>query len=231
MKRLSRAGWAQVAVFAVTRLLDEASATPTINSAVIHSNVLITCPGSSLYSTNNYPNSVIFEEFCGGANGSSDVHVWRLSADGTTPAVFNNGDPFRFCADVRTSGYGVGVVGLQISPWWSQDLQGRLLVDPSNGYVVAFGGRLPYFAFTRPEDANLHYAHGTLIHLEMVYLPNGLSQTKPATIEYRVTYNDASYTSGPLAFDEGNPADDPPYGRWGILNDARVGGYFELYVN
>ena len=35
----------------------------------------------------------------------------------------------------------------------------------------------------------------------------------------------------PLAFDQGNPAEDPPYGLWGILNDARVGGYIQIVGN
>ena len=65
----------------------------------------------------------------------------------------------------------------------------------------------------------------------MICLPNGLSETNPATIEYKITYDGMNYTSGPLAFSEGNPADDPPYGRWGILNEAQVGGYMEMEVN
>ncbi len=48
-----------------------------------------------------------------------------------------------------------------------------------------------------------------------------------ALTAYVITIGANSYTSGPLAFDMGNPAEDPPYGLWGILNQARVGGFMQ----
>ena len=42
--------------------------------------------------------------------------------------------------------------------------------------------------------------------------------------------NGTSYTSGPLNMDEANPSEDPPHGRWGILNDARVGGHMKAFM-
>jgi hypothetical protein len=175
------------------------------------------------------PNSVIIADSCyGGSLTNGNRHTWRLSEDGVSAAVFSNADSFRFCADLRVT-RGFGRVGLQISPWWSPDLVGTFVVDLDYGWVVAGGGRLPYFAFIGQEYEDLPpYVRGTILHLEMIYLPNGLSQASPATIEYRVTYNSVNNTSGPLAFTEGNPADDPPYGRWGILSDARVGGYMDF---
>lgn len=41
----------------------------------------------------------------------------------------------------------------------------------------------------------------------------------------------APYASGPLAFDQENPSEDPPYGLWGILNDARIGGFFQPFLD
>ena len=38
-----------------------------------------------------------------------------------------------------------------------------------------------------------------------------------------------NYTSGPLAFDEGNAAEG--YGSWGHLDDARVGGYVQVFID
>jgi hypothetical protein len=46
-----------------------------------------------------------------------------------------------------------------------------------------------------------------------------------------VTQGATTYSSGALAFDQGNPAEDPPYGLWGMLNDARVGGFFQVQLN
>ena len=59
---------------------------------------------------------------------------------------------------------------------------------------------------------------------------NGLSMVSPATVEYELLYNNTLYTSGELPFDEGNPNEDPPYGLWGILNDARAGGYVQPFL-
>ena len=65
----------------------------------------------------------------------------------------------------------------------------------------------------------------------MIYEPNGLSELDPATIQY--TYEDdmGSFMSAILSFDEGNPGEDPPYGLWGMLNDARLGGYFQAQID
>jgi len=38
------------------------------------------------------------------------------------------------------------------------------------------------------------------------------------------------YSSGALAFDQGNPAEDPPHGLWGLLTPFGVGGYFQPQV-
>jgi hypothetical protein len=92
--------------------------------------------------------------------------------------------------------------------------------------VAAFGGRLPFYNFTA--NHGVTYAAGTTIHQRMIYQPNGLSQGSPGTIEYIYTDASGTYSSGPLAFDEGNPNEDPPYGLWGILNDARVGGMVQV---
>ena len=36
------------------------------------------------------------------------------------------------------------------------------------------------------------------------------------------------YSSGQLLFDEGNPAE--PYGTWGMLDDGRVGGFVQPFL-
>lgn len=205
-----------------------AGATPTPNSAVVMTRIFNDCPGSNLNVTNNYPTCITISDQNVGCVGFANLHVWRFSEDGATAAVFNNGDSFSFSADLTISGTGDGEAGLQIAPWWSQNVDGRFNVRSTDGEVACFGGRLPFYSFTGSQG--VVYVKGTTIHLEIVYLPNGLSNASPATIEYKLTYNATNYTSGPLAFDEGNPAEDPPYGLWGMLNDARVGGYFQFFV-
>jgi hypothetical protein len=98
----------------------------------------------------------------------------------------------------------------------------------TDGEIACFGGRLPFYSFTG--NHGITYVKGTVIDLEMTYLANGLSAGDPAQIEYVVTYNNNVYSSGILLFDEGNPNEDPPYGLWGILNDAKVGGYVQPFL-
>ncbi len=159
----------------------------------------------------------------------ANLHNWRFSEDGIDDATFMNGDRFAFGADVTVTGTAQTDVGLQIAPWWSQS-DGRLQVrSGGNGEIAAFGGRLPFYSFTASEG--ITYTTGDTIHLGMIYHPNGLSSVSPATIEYLVSYNGSDYTSGPLAFDEGNPAEDPPHGLWGILSPAYVGGVMQPLID
>ena len=53
-----------------------------------------------------------------------------------------------FSADVTLSGTGDGEAGLQISPWWSPNVDGRFNVRTPDGEVACFGGRLPFYSFT-----------------------------------------------------------------------------------
>ena len=133
----------------------------------------------------------------------------------------NNQDGFTFSADVTISG-ATGEAGLQISPWWSPLVDGRFNVRSSDGEVACFGGRLPFYYF-----GNIYVA-GTTVRLTIIYTPNNeMDAAHPATIEY--IYDDGSpVSSGPLAFDEGNPAENPPHGVFGILNPAQVGGYMQF---
>ena len=94
---------------------------------------------------------------------------------------------------------GHGEAGLQISPWWSQDVDGRLNVRTTDGEIACFGGRLPFYNFTASHGIN--YTKGNTIHVEIRYEPNGLSQADPGTIQYTVGYLGQTYSSGVLAFE------------------------------
>jgi hypothetical protein len=59
------------------------------------------------------------------------------------------------------------------------------------------------------------------------YRPNTNTENDPGTIEYRVIYNGTRYTSGDLPFENCNPAEEPVYGCYGILNGAVVGGHLQ----
>lgn len=203
-----------------------ASATPNPNSAVLHPRVFNDCPSSVLTSSNMYPGSLWFNDEMNCVTGWANLHTWRLSEDGVTAAQFMNGDCFRLSACLTITGDGNGEAGLQISPWWSPDVDGRFNVRVPDGEVACFGGRLPFYSFTGSQG--LRYVRGEPICLEIIYTPNGLSMASPATIEYKATFASVTYTSGPLAFDEGNPAE--PYGTWGMLDGATVGGHFQVPV-
>jgi hypothetical protein len=154
--------------------------------------------------------------------GFANLHNWRFSENDTDPAVFNNASSFKFGAWLNLTGTADGESGLQVSPWWSQNVDGRLNVKTA-GEIACFGGRLPFFSFTGTFGIN--YVKGEPIYVEMTYLANDLTEANPATIEYLVVWDGTEYTSGPLPFDEGNPAEG--YGSWGMLDDARVGAHLQ----
>jgi hypothetical protein len=206
-----------------------ALATPVINSAVLNTRVFNDFPASALSSTNLYPGTVSFLDVVGDGPGGgfANRHNFRLSDNGgISSAVFLNGDAFSIESDVTLTGSGPVEGGLQISPWWSQNVDGIFNIRSTDGEVAVFGGRLPFYSFTA--NHGRIYAQGSTINQKMIYSPNGLSAASPATIEYIYTDGTGSYSSGPLAFDQGNPAEDPPYGLWGMLNDARVGGAVQV---
>ena len=205
-----------------------AVATPTPNSAVIYERVFNDCPWSVVTTGNSYPASLYIQDEILECPGFANLHVWHFSVDGVNSAVFENGSAFRYSFDLVISGTAEGEAGALIAPWWSPYVDGRFNVRTTDGEIACFGGRLPFYSFTVSHGIN--YVKGTTIHLQVTYLPHSLSMADPATIEYELDYNGGHYTSGPLPFDEGNPSEDPPYGLWGILNDARVGGEFQVFL-
>ncbi|KAA0217357.1 MAG: hypothetical protein DYG94_00965 [Leptolyngbya sp. PLA3] len=224
-------GIASVAVLAAAA--GTALAQPNINGAVINSRIFNDDSDSVFSSVNNYPAEITLSDAHVNGDGMggewANFHNWRLSADGgVSAAVFNNGDSFGLFADLTIGGPGNGEAGLSLAPWWSHDVDGRFNLRTTDGEIAIFGGRLPFYSFTGAYG--LHYAAGTTVRIGMVYNANGLSAGDPATIEY--FYNDGTqYSSGALNFDMGNPAEDPPYGLWGMLNDARVGGYMQVFID
>jgi hypothetical protein len=141
-----------------------------------------------------------------------------------------NNDAFRFYADVTLTGTANCEGGLNLSPWWSQDYDGVFMIKTYDGEIACWGGRLPFYSFTA--DHGLTYVKGTTVRLGLIYDPHSLTEEDPATIQYFYTdVGGTTYASPVLPFDMGNPAEDPPYGLWGILNDARLGGYFLVQVN
>jgi len=207
------------------------------NSAVITTRIFNDDPNSTLTFTDTYPALINIDDSMLDGDGMdgefANLHGWSLSTDNTTAASFNNNSGFSLSADLVIAGEATsqGEAGLRISPWWSQDVDGRFNVRVNDGEVAAFGGRLPFYSFTAQHGVS--YVKGTTITLGVVYDPNELTASCPATIEYTVVYAGAcasGCSSGPLPFDQGNPAEDPPHGLWGILNDARVGGHFQPFL-
>jgi hypothetical protein len=206
------------------------AATPVPNGAVIALKIWNDSPQSTATPTNNYPALVNISEVKLNGCGFANLDNWTLSADGgATPASFDNNAMFRLACDVTASGTGDGEAYIRVSPWWSHDGDGEFMLNSRTGEIAIFGGRLPFYSFTNA--FSLTYVKGETVRLEVIYLPNGLSSASPATITYNIFKNSVKYSSGPLAFDEGNPAEDPPHGLWGMLNDAQVGGAMKAYAD
>jgi hypothetical protein len=225
MKRIGYSSLAMLSACVMAMALASAAfATPTPTSAVVKTRIFNDCPLSTLTTTNAYPTLIEFDEtWDDQCVGFANFHNWRFSTDGTNPAAFGNNNDFRFSAIVTITGNGACEAGLQIAPWWSPEVDGRLQARIADGEIAAFGGRLPFYSFSAPPH-NVRYMGGP-IFMEMEYRENGLSMASPATIEYRIFYNMAQYTSGPRAFDQGNPAEG--HGSWGILDPAWVGGFVQ----
>ena len=196
-----------------------------IDSAVINTRIFNDDPTSTLTTTNSYPALVEISDTPTGA-GYANLHNFHL-ADAGVEHPFANSEAFSFSADLTISGAGEAEAGLQIAPWWSQNVDGRLNFRTTDGEIAAFGGRLPFYSFTGSQG--LTYTKGDTVRVGVVYSPHSLSMADPATIVYNVTLGATDYTSGPLAFDQGNPAEG--YGTWGNLDDARVGGYMQVFTD
>jgi len=199
-----------------------------INSAVVKTRIFNDDPGSVLGpNLNNYPAQIVLQDTPTGA-GFANLHNWRLSQNFLTAHQFRNSDRFILSADVTVAGAGQAEAGLSVSPWWSPDVDGRFQVRTTDGEIACFGGRLPFYSFTGAQG--LTYTKGDTIHMEIEYRPRLLTAAFPATIEYRLTMGGNDYTSGKLLFDEGNPGEDPPYGLWGMLNQAQIGGFIQVFT-
>jgi hypothetical protein len=229
--RRANIGLTTIATFVVAAVLSGAAlGSPAIDSAIINPRVWNDFPASTLVTVNNYPTLISIGDGEPLSAGFANRHNFRLSADGgVLEAVFMNGDYFQFAADVTITGTAHCSGGLNVSPWWSQEVDGVLSVDTATGEIAAWGGRLPFYSFTVSQG--LTYTVGGTVRLGVIYDPHSLTGADPATIEYLVTQGATTYTSGALAFDQGNPAEDPPYGLWGMLNDARVGGFFQVQLD
>ena len=224
MKKMSKLSILCATALLLVGFAGNALATETPASAVVMERVWNDSFASILTVNNNYPSLIAIDDECAGPLGWANLHLWRFSGDGSNPYEFQNTDGFSFSAEVTLTGTGDGEAGLQIAPWWSQ-ADGRFNVRTPDGEVACFGGRLPFFSFTG--SYGVTYTKGTTVRLTMIYTPNvEMTELQPATIEY--IYEDgATYSSGPLPFDEGNPAEDPPHGTWGILSPAYAGGHMQ----
>jgi len=213
-----------IAVALVATVAGAALAAGVPNSAVVIPRVFNDDPFSILTVSNLYPTGICFKDVIVPPAGWANLHVWRFSQDGMTPMEFGNTDSFAFGASVRISDVGNGEAGIQITPWWSE-ADGRFNIRTPDGEVAVFGGRLPFYSFTANHGKS--YVKGTWVRMTMIYRPNTeMNAANPATIEY--IYDDGiPVSSGEIAFDMGNPAEDPPHGLWGILNYAHVGGYMQ----
>ena len=203
-----------------------ALATVVPGDAVVIPRVFNDSFASILTVNNSFPSLIDINDECAGPLGWANLHVWRFSSDGINPQEFENTDGFIVSAELTIRGSGDGEAGLQISPWWSPSVDGRFNVRTPDGEVAIFGGRLPFYSFTGSQGVS--YVKGSTVTLTMIYQPNiDMIEASPATIEY--IYNDgASYSSGQLPFDEGNPDEADPHGTYGILTPAQVGGHMQF---
>ena len=219
-----------LAALAVAVMCGTAFATPVIDGAVIHERIFNDASYSTFTSGNTYPTSLWMNDTGLDDTGWANRHNFHLSGNGgISDAVFMNEDSFAFYSDVTITGTATVEGGLNLSPWWSQDVDGVFMLRTSDGEISCWGGRLPFYNFTASQG--ITYTSGETVRMGIVYNANGLSETDPGTIEYSIEMDGTLYTSGALNFDMGNESEGPMYGLWGILHDARVGGYMQAQVD
>lgn len=220
-----------IALLAVAGIAAIASARP-VDSATVTTRIFNDDADSNLTVVNNYPSLISIADANVNGDGVggefANRHNFRLASGGVT-AEFANSQSFSFSSNVRIDGPGAAEGGLNISPWWSKAIDGNFMLNTGNHEVAIFGGRLPFYSFTAQHGVK--YFAGQTVRLGVTYSANGLSAGSPGTIEY--TYFDGvnTFSSGAIAFDQGNPAEDPPHGLWGLLNDYTVGGYYMPFVD
>jgi hypothetical protein len=233
MKRITIPSLAWSAILLVV-IAGAAFARPVVNGATIETRTFNDCPISTVTTSNNYPASIeitdAMDPLC---VGFANLHSWTFSEDGgTTAAVFNNNSNFHYGADLVISGAGEGEGGLRISPWYGKFVDGRFMLNVTSGEIACFGGALPFYSFT--VNHGVTYTRGALAHMEITYRANDLTAANPATIQYHLVYNGIPYDSPILPFGEQNPneCNVPQFnGQWGMLNDGRVGSYFQPRAN
>ncbi len=206
-----------------------ASARP-VDGANLNLRVFNDFPGSTVMSNDSYPSLISISDagVSGSRDGGANRHNFRL-ADGAADANFANSDGFSMFADVTITGTANAEGGLNVSPWWSQNVDGNFMINAGSGEIACFGGRLPFYSFTVNHAAT--YTRGDTVRLGIVYDPRGNSEAAPAAIRYFLSMDGNDFSSPWILFDQGNPAEDPPHGLWGLLNDYRVGGYFQIPNN
>jgi hypothetical protein len=206
-----------------------AFATPAPNSANLQFRLFNDCGTSVVGSTNAYPVLVSITDTMNPACvGFANLHIWSFSENGGADAsLFVNSSHFSLSADVTISGDGEGEGGMRFSPWYTHG-DGRFMINASTGEIACFSGRVPFYTFTGGQG--LTYVKGTTVKMEIIYLANGLNSGSPATLEYKYTDSSGSYTSGALAYDEGNTT-EAEHGLWGNTHDSTAGGYFQPRAN
>lgn len=216
--------WSAIALAGDGRTCPGATTNPT--SALLQLREWNDCPASTLTATNSFPAMIEISDQNVDCFGYTNLHSWGFSADGGASRIqFENCSAYHFCADVTVTGNGNGEAGLILAPWWWPSAGGKFMLNVTNGEIACFDGRLPFYSFTAAYG--ITYVRGTTVHMEMTYLPHGLSSADPATVEYAIRIGATSYSSGPRPFDEGNTTQDPPHGLWGALNPHYAGGYFQ----
>jgi len=200
-----------------------ALALPAVNGAKITTRIFNDFTDSGFSSTNFYPASLTMHDQVGSdADGFANRHVFHLSDDGgANDAVFLNGDSFAFYSDVSITG--PGEVGLHIAPWWFPG-DGQFMLNGNSGEIAIFGGRMPFYSFSAH---GFNYVNGATYTLGVIYNAHSNSALDPATIQYVLGIGGSNHYSPIIPFDQGNPAEDPPHGQYGLLNPFYPGGYYQ----
>jgi hypothetical protein len=196
------------AILSLTALTAAYGQVSAINSVNYHPREYNDVPTSTLTVISNYPSLISFDDQnVSAASGFANRHVWRFSTNsGASAYLFNNNDFFSVSMTVTLTGNPISPrkeAGFLLD---SAGGQGQFIVNTDGHEVVAFGGPLPFYAFTNTFNS------GDTIRLGMTYFSNTNGRRA-------IIYSANGVQSPPLEFTNLEQ---------GIIDGSTLGGYAQV---
>lgn len=211
-------------LFTVAAFGAAAFAAAQFNNDVLHTRFFNDAPGSNLVVTNNFPNTVEFNESnLYNSGGFANRHIWNFSSDGTTDASFGKTNYWdvKFNITLNATQPNGETLDKEAGFILQNSTQGgqgdSQFIVKSDGEVAMFGGSFTFHQFYKPNVAG-DYQLGTTGTMELKYFAvNGVTMLTAS-----FTYNNmtTSFTDATTMYPGTHIGG---YGQYQITHTAGVG--------